>query len=59
MSERMSQDDVRLLATFNSEKSRGIVHTDEWCERMTVLQARWQAEFYADRDEANEGKLRR
>ena len=25
---------IRVLATYNSEKARGIVHTDEWKELM-------------------------
>ena len=31
------------LATYNSEKSRGIVHTPEWVEQMRVKQERYDA----------------
>lgn len=27
-----------LLARFNSERSRGLVHTPEWCDRMAKIQ---------------------
>jgi hypothetical protein len=33
------------LALYNAERGRGIVHTQEWDERMAVLQARWDQEL--------------
>ncbi len=33
------------LATYNSEKARGIVHTDEWKAKMVTDQARFDAQF--------------
>lgn len=30
---------INVLATFNSEVARGIVHTDEWREFMAIEQA--------------------
>lgn len=45
------KDDLRqrypwldTLATYNAERARGIVHTQDWDERM----AKYQAEFDAD-----------
>jgi hypothetical protein len=35
---------LNTLATYNAERARGIVHTQEWAERM----AKHQAEFDAD-----------
>jgi hypothetical protein len=34
-------DWVKALAQYNEERARGIVHTPEWDERMTELQARY------------------
>jgi hypothetical protein len=34
-------DWVKALAQYNEERSRGIVHTPEWAERRTELQARY------------------
>jgi hypothetical protein len=31
------------LATYNSERTRGIVHTDEWKAKMARLQERFKA----------------
>ena len=48
-----------ILAQYNAECARGIVHTPEWDERMATLQARfdtdtaqeaqWEAELYTGR----------
>ena len=32
---------TEMLAQYNAERARGIVHTPEWTERMAVLQARF------------------
>lgn len=32
------------LATFNSERARGLVHTAEYAEEMAALQAQWLRE---------------
>lgn len=34
----MTRDDVERLATYNSERTRGIVHTSEWQDKMKLLQ---------------------
>ena len=44
-------DDYSLLATYNSEVARGIVHTPEWQARMQAVQDRFNrqsAEFFND-----------
>ena len=37
----LNPDEVRELADYNAERSRGIAHTHEWVERMAVLQQRF------------------
>jgi len=37
----LSQQDIMVLATYNSEKARGIAHTDEYAARMAALQRRF------------------
>ncbi|QOR55374.1 MAG: hypothetical protein SHS37scaffold145_25 [Phage 71_18] len=37
-------DSFDTLAQFNTERSRGLVHTPEWVERMRYVQARFDAE---------------
>jgi len=37
----LTRDETTILATYNSERVRGLVHTDVWHERMTVLQRRF------------------
>jgi hypothetical protein len=34
-----------LLATYNSEVARGLIHTEDWKNRMAVIQARFNAEL--------------
>jgi hypothetical protein len=34
----MPAEDVQLLAVYNSERARGIVHTQDWVEEMAQLQ---------------------
>ncbi len=34
------------LAVFNSEVARGIVHTNEWRERMATKQSFWDLEHH-------------
>ena len=34
---------TEVLAEYNAERARGIVHTPEWDERMAVLQERFDA----------------
>ena len=46
---RRPWDEFTVLATFNSEVARGIVHTEDWRQRMEAEQAR----FDAARDEWN------
>lgn len=36
---------IELLGRYNAECARGIMHTPEWTERMTVLQARFDEEL--------------
>jgi hypothetical protein len=38
------------LATYNSEKARGVVHTSEWVEQMRVKQERYNAILRAGGD---------
>lgn len=37
----LPSEDVTRLATFNSERSRGLMHTPEYAERMAELQRRF------------------
>jgi hypothetical protein len=37
----LTEDEVRVLATYNGEINRGIVHTEEWCAAMRDLQRRY------------------
>jgi hypothetical protein len=39
----LTQREVSELATYNAECSRGIVHREDWRERMAGLQARFDA----------------
>lgn len=39
----LSSDELTLLATFNSERHRGLVHTQEYTDRMSQLQKRHNA----------------
>ncbi len=39
--EQLTTESIDRLARFNAESSRGIVHTDEYCERMAKLQERF------------------
>lgn len=36
----LSKQELNLLATYNSEIARGVVHTSFWNERMTTLKQR-------------------
>ena len=36
----LDSDDLTALATFNSERHRGLVHTHEYADRMAQLQKR-------------------
>jgi len=38
-----SRYELEQLATYNSERARGLVHTTEWQRKMQALQARWHA----------------
>lgn len=42
----LNQLELDQLATYNGERARGIVHTDEWNENMRKLQARYDSKFY-------------
>lgn len=37
----LSYAEVQLLATYNGERARGIMHTVEWQDRISYLQERW------------------
>lgn len=41
----LTEAEIDTLATYNTERRRGIRHTEEWCERMVGLQARFDAQF--------------
>lgn len=41
------------LAAYNAEKSRGIVHNEEYCQRMAVLQAEFNARVDIKIDNGN------
>ena len=43
----ISQQDIMVLATYNSEKARGVAHTDEYAARMAVLQGRFDNPAFA------------
>lgn len=43
MAEYLSNEQIERLATYNAERSRGIVHTEEWQEAMAELQTLWDA----------------
>jgi hypothetical protein len=40
----MDAHDVRLLATYNAERARGLVHQERWADQMALLQARFDRE---------------
>jgi len=40
--------DRDILATYNAERSRGILHTEEWQARMAGLQQRWADNLRAE-----------
>lgn len=42
----MSINDVHLLAGYNSEVARGLMHTDDWRSRMVLLQRQFNLETY-------------
>jgi hypothetical protein len=37
----MTDFQVSQLSAYNGERSRGIVHTEEWDAKMAALQERW------------------
>lgn len=37
----LTEDEMRVLATYNGEINRGVVHTEEWCAAMRELQRRY------------------
>lgn len=39
----LDDNELRLLATYNAERSRGLVHTDDWRDYMAGLQERFDA----------------
>jgi len=41
VSEPLTLHEVDKLAIYNSERARGIVHTDAWREQMAELQTRF------------------
>lgn len=41
----MSPIDIDLLAVYNAEKARGIMHTQQWNLRMADLQRRFNHEL--------------
>lgn len=43
----MNADDLLALATYNSEKARGLVHTPDWVLRMAELQVQFNREYAA------------
>jgi hypothetical protein len=38
----MTEAELNKLADYNAERSRGIVHTEEWRARMAELQRRYE-----------------
>jgi hypothetical protein len=45
----LSDHAMQELAKYNSEVARGLVHTDEWRERMSILQDRYHEASRRDR----------
>lgn len=43
----MNDRDFYTLANYNSEVARGIVHTEEWKQKMAELQVQYNAEAEA------------
>lgn len=41
--ERLTREEVSLLATYNSEVARGLMHTEQWASEMAALQSRFDA----------------
>jgi hypothetical protein len=39
--DNLTNDEINTLAMYNSEKARGIVHTNEWVAKMNDLQIRF------------------
>jgi hypothetical protein len=37
----MTEAEVHMLSTYNGERLRGLVHTDEWKAKMAYLQEVW------------------
>lgn len=40
----LSDDELQVLARYNGERSRGLLHTSEWQQVMVKLQARFDGE---------------
>lgn len=41
----LSHEEIDRLATYNAEVYRGLVHTEEYAERMRVLQERFSCSW--------------
>lgn len=39
----LSEADFTILATYNAERARGLVHSDQWREQMSRLQSAFDA----------------
>lgn len=39
----LTEVELQRLGTYNAERARGLVHTDEWQAAMAALQARFNA----------------
>ena len=51
----MNPDDVNVLARYNAEVARGLVHTEEWHQKMKELKEQFNAEFNS---KVNEGWMK-
>jgi hypothetical protein len=43
----MTIHEVNMLAMFNAEEARGLVHTEEWKEHMKELQRKYKLHLQA------------
>jgi hypothetical protein len=42
----LSEQELDMLARYNTERSRGLMHTEAWQQQMAVLQARFDQVAY-------------
>jgi hypothetical protein len=43
---KLSNEEIEILARYNSECARGLLHSESWHRQMSGLQARFYQEYY-------------